>query len=272
MKKDWDEISKIIRSTRVDLSKPIEQEPTAISMGYLGQSLIPIGTYGNFSCITGVSKSFKSFLKTAMVAGYIGGNSTNYFGELRGHDTRDKLIMDFDTEQSAYHVSKAGKRVLRMVGSDYPLYQVYKMRHLDPKIRLQVIEHELYRAEGAVGLVCIDGIADLLDNINDPEGSNMVVGKLLEWSAELNCHIITILHRNISRDNSKPTGWIGTSVTKKAETVLKLTRNEPPDKQSTTFPIIEVSPEYTRGLPFQKFSFTLSGEILPKQTETEIAF
>jgi len=55
--------------------------------------------------------------------------------------------------------------------------------------------------------VIIDGIADLVSDVNNLEESNLVVQKIMKWSAELDCHIVTVIHSNFGSD--KPTGHLG---------------------------------------------------------------
>ena len=98
------------KNSFIDVKKPLAPPPVAISMGtytYKGYDYpIPFGTYGNFSCLVGASKSMKTFMKSAIIAGYIGGNSNHYFDELRGHDTKGKFVLDIDTEKSEWHTQK----------------------------------------------------------------------------------------------------------------------------------------------------------------------
>ena len=65
----------------VDVNKKIERQPIAISIGEStykqSRYPIPFGSYGDFSCMVGSSKAKKTFLKSAIIAGYIGGRS-NY--------------------------------------------------------------------------------------------------------------------------------------------------------------------------------------------------
>lgn len=97
----------------VDVRKKIEYPPVAISMGKhsLGtrEFPIPFGTYGNFSCIVGASKSKKTFLKSMIMASYIGGKANQYANSIKSHRDRDCFVIDIDTEQSAFHAQNVFK-------------------------------------------------------------------------------------------------------------------------------------------------------------------
>ena len=136
--------SELSKKMFIDVTKKIERPPIALGKGeyyYTGKAFpTPLCTYGNFSAIAGPSKSMKTFLKTALIAGYIGGKSNNYFEDLKGFDTEKKYIIDLDTEQSEYHVSLSAKRVVKMVGVNSPFYIPFQLRALDPKERFEFVE------------------------------------------------------------------------------------------------------------------------------------
>lgn len=241
----------------VDVSVELPPPPVALSLGtytYKGfQYPIPFGTYGNFSCLVGASKSMKTFLKSALLAGYIGGQSSHYFPDLKGHDTKGKYILDIDTEQSLWHTQKVARRVCEMVGANYGLYKPYTTREYTAQEKLQFIEYlvmDKYR--GSVGLVAIDGAADVLDTVNDEKTSKKLVEDMMRWTSLSNCHLSTVLHRNHGSD--KPTGHLGSAIMKKAETVAFVTREDDNTK---------VTPDYCRNYPFSEFYFELDTNHLP---------
>ena len=249
----------------VDANEKIERQPLAISMGYYSYAgnhyPIPFGSYGDFSCIVGASKSKKTFLKSAIIAGYIGGNATSYFPEIKGHNTEGKYIIDIDTEQSKFHTQRVVKRVCKMVGAQYELYKPFSIRKQEAKIRFQFIEWLLMESQykGKIGLIAVDGSADLLENVNDLEESNKIVQSLMRWTTESKAHLITVLHRN--HGTMKPTGHLGSAILKKAETVAFV------EKQHEN--VVKVSAEYTRNMPFEEFYFDLDSEFLPYQISPE---
>src|SRR5690606_34433442 len=114
--------SKIEKESFISVDEEIGRQPVAISIGtyhYKGNDYpIPFGSYGDYSCVVGSSKSRKTFLKSALVAAYIGGSTINYFSEIRGHNNEGKFVVDIDTEQSKYHSQFVFKRVCEMVGTN----------------------------------------------------------------------------------------------------------------------------------------------------------
>jgi hypothetical protein len=249
----------------VDIEQHIEHPPIAISVGthkYKGVTYpTQFGSYGDFSCIVGASKSKKTFLKSLLIASYIGGNSYRYAPNIKGHNFEDKLVIEFDTEQSKYHCQKVFRRVAEIVGKNPETYKPFSLRQLSVNERLQFIEYIFMESEyrNNIGLASIDGVADLVTNVNDEEQSYSVAQKLLEWSSKSNSHIITVLHRNFA--SNKPTGHLGSAVLKKAETVVFIDKDEE---------FVKAVPEYTRNLPFEEFKYGIDEDWLPYIIRDEI--
>lgn len=243
----------------VDVTKELPPPPVALSLGtytYKNElHYIPFGTYGNFSCLVGASKSMKTFLKSALIAGYIGGHSTNYFPDLKGHNNRDKFIIDVDTEQSLWHTQRVAKRVCEMVGTNPKLFIPFTTREYDAKQRFQFIEWIMLESDyrNNIGLITIDGAADIMDSVNDLDEANKITQGMMKWTTLSNAHLCTILHRNHGSD--KPTGHLGSSIMKKAETVAFVTRDNN---------LTKVTPDYCRNYPFNEFYFELDENHLPK--------
>lgn len=250
--------TEIYKSCFVDVSEQLPPPPIALSIGnYQYKNVlypIPFGTYGNFSCLVGASKSMKTFLKSALIAGYIGGNSTNYFPNLKGHEQQGKYIVDVDTEQSLWHTQRVARRVCDMVGTNPDNFKPFTTREYDAKIRFQFVEWLMMESpiKDNIGLITIDGAADIMDSVNDLEEANKITQGMMRWTTKSKSHLCTILHRNHGSD--KPTGHLGSSIMKKAETVAFVTREDDKTK---------VTPDYCRNYPFDEFYFTLDQNHLP---------
>jgi hypothetical protein len=250
----------IEKESFIDPSIELKPQPIALSLGetlYKGNYYpTPIGSYGDFSCIVGASKSRKTFVKSLLVAGYLGGNSSN-FSKIQGHQNADKIVLEFDTEQSHFHTQRVTRRVIEMVGVNDSRYKTYSLRQYDPKTRFEFIDYMLYESEfrNNIGLVSIDGFVDLVTDFNSLEQSTQLTEKLLQWTSKVNCHITGILHKNFG--TSKPVGHVGSSVLKKAETVMFI------EKENE---LTKVVCEYSRNIPFDEFYFEVDENWLPKVT------
>lgn len=83
----------------------------------------------------------------------------------------------------------------------------------------------------AVGLVIIDGIRDLMLDINNPREATLIVNYLMKWTEEFNLHIHTVIHQNKGDENAR--GHIGTEINNKSETVLRVEKDKNDDAIST---------------------------------------
>ena len=217
-----------------------------------------IGTLGNFSVSTGKAKAKKTFNVSAIVAAaLVNGQVLEYRASF---PESKRNILYFDTEQSPYHCQLVMQRILRLAGLPIDREPEHlKFSHLraiaDPNERREIIRYAIYNTPN-VGLVVIDGIRDLMLDINNSTEATKLVGDLMQWTSEQNIHIQTVLHLNKGDDNAR--GHIGTELNNKAETVLQITKdNTLPDRSI-------VAPAIIRSKPFNKFAFRL------KEMEDEI--
>lgn len=247
----------------IDPSEEIKPQPIALSIGttnYKGTEYpIPFGSYGDFSCIVGASKSKKTFFKSMIEAGYIGGNSNIHNPSIKGHNSQNKFVVSFDTEQSEYHVQRVQRRVLELVGANYELYKTFSLRAYSPKERFDFIDWVIFESDfkDNIGLMSIDGYVDLVTDFNSLEQSTGLTEKLLQWTAKGKMHCTGILHKNFG--TAKPVGHVGSSVLKKAETVVFVEAQE--DKTL-------VKCEYSRNQSFSDILFQVDErDWLPKEVK-----
>ena len=216
-----------------------------------------IGTLGNFSASTGKAKSKKTFNVSAIVAAPLSNSEVLHYSANFPEDRRKVLYID--TEQSKYHCQKVMRRILLLANlptdADCPNLLFVAMRELPPERRRTVIDYMLSNIKD-IGLVVIDGIRDLMYDINNPTESTEVINLLMRWSGEYNLHIHTVLHLNKGDDNTR--GHIGTELNNKAETVLQITKSQ------TDANISEVKAMHIRDKEFEPFAFRINAETLPE--------
>lgn len=216
-----------------------------------------IGTLGNFSASTGKAKSKKTFNVSAIVAAALSNSEVLRYTAAFPDDKRKVLYID--TEQSKYHCQKVMKRILQLAGlptdEDCPNLVFVALREMTPEQRRTIIDYMLFKMKG-IGLVIIDGIRDLMYDINNPTESTQIINMLMQWSSEYNLHIHTVLHLNKGDDNTR--GHIGTELNNKAETVLQITKSQ------TDPNISEVKAMHIRDKEFEPFAFHINADSLPE--------
>ena len=253
---------RVVDETFIDPSVEVKYPPVAISMGTYRYTTkegdkefpIPIGTYGNFSFVQAPPKSMKTFFVSLLSAVYLNGQVEGFSGEMKGY-RKGRALVHFDTEQGEFHASKVFRRPFEMVGETQDNYHTLALRQFSPKDRLEFIEWYLENKVDDAGLVIIDGIADLCNDVNNIEESNKVVQKIMEWTAKYKCHMVLVIHSNFGSD--KPTGHLGSFLEKKTETQIQLKKNTKHNNRVT------VSCKRSRNYSFDKFSFEVDKYGLP---------
>lgn len=215
-----------------------------------------IATFGNFSASTGKAKSKKTFNISAMVAAAVTNTTVlNYRACL---PEGKRKILYFDTEQSKYHCHNVLERIYKLSGlsvkKDDPRLLFWGLREYTPKLRIALIDYAL-RKHQEVGLVIIDGLRDLMYDINNGKEATDVMTVLMAWTSVYDLHIHTVLHLN--KNDNNPRGHIGTELENKAETVLIISKN----LQNNS--ISEVRPMHMRDKEFSTFAFHIDANKLP---------
>lgn len=256
---DDSRLSDILSASQIKVTDTYETPPQII---WIDNSTI--ATLGNFSASTGKAKSKKTFNVSAIVAASLAGKQVlNYRAHLPEGKQR---ILYVDTEQSRFHCHNVLERILKLAGlpdaTDNENLDFICLREYSPSIRIEVIDYALRRGKG-YGLVVIDGIRDLMLDINSTSESVEVINKMMEWSSKYDLHIHCVLHLNKGDNNVR--GHIGTEMSNKAETVLVIS------KDSENPGISEVHALHIREKEFKPFAFTIDEAGLPVIAENHAA-
>ena len=240
------------QASRLSLSGKYEKAPEILSVkGSV------IGTLGNFSASIGKAKSKKTFNVSAIVAAALkNGTVLRYAAEL---PEAKRKVLYVDTEQSPHHCLNVMERIMRMAGlpddRDNENLEFLALRKYTPEQRIRIVEQAIYHTPN-LGLVVIDGIRDMVYDINSPSESTDLINLLMRWSSGYNLHIHTVLHLNKGDDNTR--GHIGTELNNKAETVLQIT------KSTQDGNISEVKAMHIRDREFDPFAFRINDNALPE--------
>jgi hypothetical protein len=239
-----DEFNSRLIELQVRPDDKIDHDPVLVSLRS-EYGWTDIMTLGNISTLIGKAKSRKTFFMTMLVAGIV--TNKNYM--IRSQLTKKRIVI-FDTEQGRYHVWKVTKRIETMVGRWPENIMMFGLRPLSVHERIREIENYIYLND--LDLVVIDGIRDLVTDINSAEQATEIVGKLMKWSYDREIHICTVLHQNKADDNAR--GHIGTEIVNKSETVIQVAKAK--NKEYST-----VTSVYCRGMEMKEFQFKVDNNI-----------
>lgn len=247
------DIGALLERSRIGVTETIPIPPICLEVvGPMDSSTF--GTLGNFSAVIGKAKSKKTFLITMALATAI--RNELILDKFKATFQEDKSkVLFFDTEQSKFHVQKVVKRVCHLAQVWEPKnLDCFGLRSVSTQERIEAIEYAINTISG-IGLVVIDGVRDLVKNINCPEESTDIVGRLMKWSEEKDIHIIVVLHQNKGDNNAR--GHLGTEVINKAESTISVTR----DAKDSSISIVEA--EYCRDKDFPPFAFKIDDRGIP---------
>ena len=252
------ELEDILHKSFINLDIPVAKPPVimrikskmGINMGYSR-----VFTLGNFSAITGKSKSKKTFLTSLLMTA---GVKNGYYGKVFEADLpkgRHGVLL-FDTEQSGYDAYITAKRIHFMLGYVDDAFGAFELREYSPIERCKIIEYALEKMRNEVSYVVIDGIADLAMAINDEIEASRVVSLLMKWTKKYNIHITLVIHQN--KNDNFATGHLGSAILKKAECIISVTKDSADTSRS------EVKCDLIRGAgDFDSFSFIVDENGLP---------
>lgn len=235
----------------LDFSKPIEK-PTSVIYDPTDPERYII-TDKNIATICGEAKSYKSFCTSRLVI--------DYFDQ---HPDGDCLWID--TEQADWNVANIAHRICKGKGWDFAKtfesgkLRIAKMRPLSTKERIQATTKlvEKYRPK----LLVIDGIRDLVDDINDWAEAKYITDLLASWTVLYGCTILLVLHTN--KDGETLRGALGTEIQNKSETLLICKRRADGQKGAT------VSSKYARNLDIEPFDLYIDSNFVPQRSDRPI--
>lgn len=167
--------------------------------------------------ITGKAKSGKTFLVSMLMTCCVVRDVLSFH---RQGDQPLRLLW-YDTEQSDESTQDILRnRIMPMTGmackqADVEKQiDVFNVRGVPWKDRrsllVEAVEHY------APDLVIVDGIRDLVDDINDGVLAQEVMEELLHLADKSGCCIVCILHQNKGSEDHNLRGWIGTELMHKA--------------------------------------------------------
>jgi len=161
--------------------------------------------------ITGKAKSGKTFVTSMLMACC---QSRDVLAFQRIGDDPLRLLW-YDTEQSDESTQDILRnRVMRMVDGDGKLFDIFNVRGVAWKERRNLLCEAVTRCKP--DLVIVDGIRDLVNDINDGVLAQEVMEELMHLATAHDCCIVCVLHQNKSGEDHNLRGWIGTELMNKA--------------------------------------------------------
>ena len=187
---------------------------------------------GELVAITGKAKSGKTFVTSMLMACCVTQKvlALERNTEGKGHteitestEIKPLRVLWYDTEQSDESTQDILKnRVSRMINPAPDLFSqnsgkqfdVFNVRAVEWKERRALLGEAITRYEP--DLVIVDGIRDLVNDINDGVLAQEVMEELMKLATDGKCCIVCVLHQNKSGEDHNLRGWIGTELMNKS--------------------------------------------------------
>ena len=176
----------------------------------------PCFARGELTGLSGKAKSGKTFVCSILMALCF----RNEVLSLQRIEPTRLHVLWYDTEQSDESTKDIlCQRICQMTGiqqDQFPSEQfdVFNVRQKPVNERLPALEVAVrYRKPD---LVILDGLRDLVNDINDGVIAQNVMERLMHLASEYHCAIVCVLHQNKSIEDHNPRGWIGTELKHKA--------------------------------------------------------
>lgn len=232
--------------SRIDLT--VEYTPPLACMEVnIEGKLFPMLGLGDYSLITGQAKSGKTFWVTSILAAALN-NKTAVHNLIAQLPESQQTCLFFDTEQSASDVQKAARRVLKMADlSKADHFITHSLRKYNASERMKIIEHIIDNTPN-IGLVVIDGVRDLIDDINSVDDAKILTQYLLRLTEKRNIHIICVIHQNKHDENAR--GHVGAELLNKSQIEITIKKVTKGDRSSFI-----VENKRSRDIGFTSFAF-----------------
>ena len=174
--------------------------------------------------ITGKAKSGKTFVSSMLIACCQQRDVLSFHRECE----TPLRVLWYDTEQSDESTQDILKnRIMRMTRDSVvrqptlfdesraePPLDIFNVRAVEWKHRRSLLVEAVNMCKP--NLVIVDGIRDLVNDINDGVLAQEVMEELLHLATEAECCIVCVLHQNKGGEDHNLRGWIGTELMNKA--------------------------------------------------------
>ena len=174
--------------------------------------------------ITGKAKSGKTFVSSMLIACCQERDVLSFHRECE----TPLRVLWYDTEQSDESTQDILKnRIMRMTRDSVarqptlfdesraePPLDIFNVRAVEWKHRRSLLVEAVNMCKP--DLVIVDGIRDLVNDINDGVLAQEVMEELLHLATEAECCIACVLHQNKGGEDHNLRGWIGTELMNKA--------------------------------------------------------
>ena len=180
-------------------------------------------TKGSLLVLTGKPKARKSTFLQAFIGCAI---KRHRIWGIQAHlEETDEVIL-VDTEQSLYDLQQSLRRLENAINiplANHPRFVVYSARSCDVADIIRMLD-SIVETHPKCRVLAIDGMIDLVNDINDVGESKRAIHYLKKLSEQKQIGIIGIIHQNKATNFSM--GHLGAFASRHAQSELAITKND----------------------------------------------
>ena len=185
----------------------------------------PCFARGELTGLSGKAKSGKTFVSSILMALCF----RSQLLSVERIEQKQLHVLWYDTEQSEESTQDILRnRIIPLTGiaeDQFPieLMDVFNVRGEAMADRIGILELFVLRYQP--DLVVLDGIRDLVADINDGVVAQDTIERLMRLASDNHCAIVCVLHQNKSQEDRNLRGWIGTELKNKAFEVYECSKS-----------------------------------------------
>lgn len=198
------------------ITPDMELPPMEFLLQLFGEPCFP---RGELVALTGRAKSGKTFALSIIMAMAVVSELLSF----KRKDVAPLKVLWYDTEQSKQSTLDILKnRIIPLfhlaegTNAEFPTdnFFIFNVRESDRKDRRALLNAAISHYQP--DMVIIDGIRDLVDDINDGIAALDIMEELMRTAQQHKCCIVCVLHQNKASESRDPRGWLGTELLNKA--------------------------------------------------------
>jgi hypothetical protein len=182
--------------------------------------------------IEGGNKVGKSAFLAASLAATFGKNTGDCLGWESDGNPKNHAVIHVDSEQSRGDHDAMIRRAIRRSGiTDIPgWFESYCLSGWeldDARFAIRVLLEDALLAHGGIHSVYLDGAADFIGSVNDEIEACAWVREIHAIAINFSCAVFVVIHLNPRglSGQEKSRGHLGSQIDRKAETVLRITKD-----------------------------------------------
>lgn len=204
--------AKLMKRARYDETSPPPPSPAVASLGDT-----EVIWKGNVHTLVAGSKVGKSRFLAALIRSMVKGERT--LGWSKNDGGAKVIYLDFEQDKEDFYDS-----MHRQAGVTKDEVYAYNLSGVSATQAILCVDEALEMHPDS-SMMLLDGVADLCNNVNDPEEPNRLIAHLMAQASEHDIAVVGVLHLNPGSD-AKSRGHLGSHLERKSKTIIQINHDD----------------------------------------------